>query len=110
MGNNSGGCVGSGVGVGVGVHEAGMLARWAVGCVMVCRGLECSLGGLHRSWFFQKMSHKLVRRRFGTLVLGRCIWNSKGSPKSQERAVRLWRMVQQYNFQTPIFRCSVDTV
>ena len=26
------GCVGSGVGVGVGVHEAGMLARWAVGC------------------------------------------------------------------------------
>ena len=32
MVNNSGGCVGSGVGVGVGMHEAGMLARWAVEC------------------------------------------------------------------------------
>ena len=32
MGNNSGECVGSGVDVGVGMHGAGMLARWTVGC------------------------------------------------------------------------------
>ena len=58
MGNNSGGCVGSGGGVGVGVHDAGMLAGGAVECVVVCRGLECSLEELHRSWFFQEISHK----------------------------------------------------
>ena len=44
--------------MGVGVHDAGMLAGGAVECVVVCRGLECSLEELHRSWFFQEISHK----------------------------------------------------
>ena len=82
-------------------------------CVLACMGLECWLdglwgahgagmlaGGLHRSWFFQKIRHKLVRLRCGTLVLGRCTLNNKGSPVSEEKAVRLRGTNQQYNIQT----------
>ena len=50
MGNNSGGCVGSGGGVGVGVHEARVLAGGTMEWVVVCRRLECWMEEmLHRS-------------------------------------------------------------
>ena len=40
MGNNSGGCVGGGGGVGVGVHEVGVLVGGTVEWLVVCRRLE----------------------------------------------------------------------
>ncbi len=41
MGNNSGGCVGSGGGVGAGVYGVGVLAGGTVEWVPMCRRLEC---------------------------------------------------------------------
>ena len=48
------------MGVGVGVHEARVLAGGTIEWVVVCRRLECWMEKmLHRSWCFQEISHKV---------------------------------------------------